>query len=417
MEKNLLAISNLNLTYDWRLNRGKAPIPVLEIEPDEQGKVTQYVKRVYLKRKHTYELSLEVKCTEYSRGELGVAIDGLAETLAVTEVSADFIHLQTRLCFSEDKELRFFVGGLRNAKLVGAIRRLQLLDMTAEQAQHLPVNKEEPQQAFIHEMNAKCQLWGMASTHFVNASGLVAPGQLTTARDMARLTMEVTKYPALLGICKTKDYKVSFMGPHERQIKIHTLVENADFESRYPILGTKSGTLLPNVFHLVMLTKDEEDQVFITVIMQTTSKNNRFAETEKLLQIAKEKRTKEANLTKDFEACSGAVYQLKNSVLALPEVFGQEIYVFNGDKKIKPASLTKLMTALVVIENVSNLNERFEVKACDLIDTSGPLLLPGDWVSYQDALYILLLTSCNSMAQALSRVIGERLRSFQYPSS
>ena len=41
--------------------------------------------------------------------------------------------------------------------------------------------------AFVAGMNAKARALGMTRTRFVNASGLPAPGQFTTARDMATL--------------------------------------------------------------------------------------------------------------------------------------------------------------------------------------------------------------------------------------
>ena len=40
---------------------------------------------------------------------------------------------------------------------------------------------------FVGMMNAKAQELGLANTHFVNAHGLDAPGQLTTAADLARI--------------------------------------------------------------------------------------------------------------------------------------------------------------------------------------------------------------------------------------
>lgn len=410
MNNNLLSISNLETSSFWRLNFGKESALILPIESDEQGRVTQYVKRVYLKRNHTYELSLEVKCSQYISGELGIGIGGLAETLAIMGKTDGFIHLKSILRFEEDKEMNFFVGGINNAHLTGEIKNIILLETEKDLDKEYPVVYHYPYQAFIQEMNDKCVLFGMADTHFENPTGLVDYRQLTTARDMFNLAIQVVKYPELLNIWGEKTYNVLFEGPNKRKIEIKTLVENKNFESHYTILGAKSGTLLPDLFNLVMLVKNNDDQVFITVVMQAISKIDRFIETEKMLKLAsREGRDSTHFPEEESQASAGGIYHLKSNPLYLPGDFCEKIYSFNEDKKVHPASLTKLMTALIVVENIPNLNERFEVKESDLVDSSGPIIFAGDKISYRDALFILLLTSCNTMAKALSRAIGEKL--------
>lgn len=49
------------------------------------------------------------------------------------------------------------------------------------------------QEAFVERMNAKARQLGMKHTTFVNPNGLPAAGQITTARDLARLSTAVTK--------------------------------------------------------------------------------------------------------------------------------------------------------------------------------------------------------------------------------
>ncbi|MGH6815038.1 MAG: D-alanyl-D-alanine carboxypeptidase family protein, partial [Hyphomicrobiaceae bacterium] len=47
--------------------------------------------------------------------------------------------------------------------------------------------------AFVHLMNATAQRLGMTRTRFVNPNGLPAPGQVTTARDLAKLAHAVIR--------------------------------------------------------------------------------------------------------------------------------------------------------------------------------------------------------------------------------
>jgi D-alanyl-D-alanine carboxypeptidase len=50
--------------------------------------------------------------------------------------------------------------------------------------------------AFVDQMNATAQRLGMTRTHFDNTNGLPSPGQLTTARDLAKIATAVIKdYP------------------------------------------------------------------------------------------------------------------------------------------------------------------------------------------------------------------------------
>ena len=48
-------------------------------------------------------------------------------------------------------------------------------------------------QLFVDRMNERAQELGMADTHFVNSTGLPAEGHYTTARDVARMTVEMRK--------------------------------------------------------------------------------------------------------------------------------------------------------------------------------------------------------------------------------
>ena len=81
----------------------------------------------------------------------------------------------------------------------------------------------------------------------------------------------------------------------------------------------------------------------------------------------------------------------------------------NGQEKIYPASLTKIMTAAVAIEQIPNLREKVELSADlfqPLYDANASLagFLPGEWVRAEDLLYGALLPSgaecCVGLANA-----------------
>ncbi|GAB1409342.1 hypothetical protein MASR1M90_04960 [Desulfovibrionales bacterium] len=55
--------------------------------------------------------------------------------------------------------------------------------------------------AFVRQMNAKAKKIGMSKSQFKNSNGLPAPGQLSTARDLAKLSMSYLRaFPESLSI-------------------------------------------------------------------------------------------------------------------------------------------------------------------------------------------------------------------------
>ena len=83
----------------------------------------------------------------------------------------------------------------------------------------------------------------------------------------------------------------------------------------------------------------------------------------------------------------------------------QIIYTKNPDKKEILASLTKVMTAYVVIQNVEDLNKKVTITEEDIYGLWGFTcvgLEVGDKVSYMDLLYGAILTSGADATQALA---------------
>lgn len=84
------------------------------------------------------------------------------------------------------------------------------------------------------------------------------------------------------------------------------------------------------------------------------------------------------------------------------------LFAKNENQKLPMASTTKIMTAITVLENCKNLDEKFEVskKAIGVSGTS-LYLKEGDCYSVRDLLYALMLISGNDASVALAeRVAG-----------
>jgi len=95
------------------------------------------------------------------------------------------------------------------------------------------------------------------------------------------------------------------------------------------------------------------------------------------------------------------------AAFVLDATAGTPLYALNPDERRPPASLTKVDTALVVLQH-GNLDDEVVIEATDLADLSESQvgLLAGDSLTVRDLLYGLLLPSGNDAANALARHIG-----------
>jgi serine-type D-Ala-D-Ala carboxypeptidase (penicillin-binding protein 5/6) len=66
------------------------------------------------------------------------------------------------------------------------------------------------QAAFAIKMNAKARALGMRASHFCNPHGLTAPGQCSTARDMARVAMAAYRSDFIRDAVRRKYYSFRF---------------------------------------------------------------------------------------------------------------------------------------------------------------------------------------------------------------
>ena len=82
-------------------------------------------------------------------------------------------------------------------------------------------------------------------------------------------------------------------------------------------------------------------------------------------------------------------------------------------REVPMASTTKIMTAIVLLENITNLNEKIIVeKKAATIGGSRLGLKTGDVITYEDLLYGLLLCSGNDAATQIAISIGGSVEGF-----
>ncbi|MCM2503654.1 D-alanyl-D-alanine carboxypeptidase [Aureimonas altamirensis] len=130
------------------------------------------------------------------------------------------------------------------------------------------------EQAFARQMNARARAIGMSRTHFVNASGLPDEGQISTARDMALLALQLrTRFPAYQSFFTLREFR--FNGRrYEATNKLLGKVPGVD--------GLKTGYIRASGFHLVA-TAQRGNKRLIAVVMGGETGRARDARAEELL--------------------------------------------------------------------------------------------------------------------------------------
>ncbi len=121
------------------------------------------------------------------------------------------------------------------------------------------------EEAFVRSMNETALRLGMTQTRFVNPHGLPAPEQVTTARDLARLTRAVlTDYPDYGELWAMSDMQIG-----RRRLRTHNgllrTYEGAD--------GLKTGFICDSGFNVVATATRENRRLAAVVLGEYTSRD------------------------------------------------------------------------------------------------------------------------------------------------
>ena len=122
------------------------------------------------------------------------------------------------------------------------------------------VSGSEP--AFVAHMNNTAQRLGMKRTNFVNANGLPAAPQITTARDLARLARAVlTDFPEYSSYWSMMDARIG---------KSYIRTHNGLLSSYEGANGLKTGFICDSGFNVVATAKRNDRQLIAIVLGSET---------------------------------------------------------------------------------------------------------------------------------------------------
>lgn len=105
--------------------------------------------------------------------------------------------------------------------------------------------------------------------------------------------------------------------------------------------------------------------------------------------------------------------KLTAPMAALVDTRSGEVLFSKGDDRVAPiASITKLMTALVILDAKPDWEQPITVEVADNANEGIPYLKPGDTLSTRDLFQVMLVGSANNAAMALSRSLGMTREAF-----
>jgi len=128
---------------------------------------------------------------------------------------------------------------------------------------------------FVKMMNSKAKVLDMRHSHFVNPNGLPAKGQITTARDMLKLSRAyIRDFPEALQIHSMQEYTFANITQRNSNTLLRKL-EDVD--------GLKTGFVRAAGFHLVATAK-RGDTRLIAVLMGERNPKVRAKDATRLLE-------------------------------------------------------------------------------------------------------------------------------------
>lgn len=156
---------------------------------------------------------------------------------------------------------------------------------------------EGSEEAFVVKMNERAKELGMTNTHFENATGLSAPGHLSTAKDISIMSRELLKHPTILNYSSIYMETIS----EGRKTPIELVNHNKLVRFYKGCDGLKTG-FTQEAMYCISATATRDNVRMLTVIMGAPSYKQRNADASKLMDFGFSKYQSKIILAKDEDA-------------------------------------------------------------------------------------------------------------------
>jgi len=277
--------------------------------------------------------------------------------------------------------------------------------------------------AFVKYMNERAVSIGMTATNYVDSVGI---DNFSTAADCLRCLITASGYEKLYDIWNKPSYDVVIKGENARVMTVTSTVVASEqspiLTGSYPVMGGKTGTLTSKgAFNLsVLVDVPDSDARLACVVLYANQKNgepeNRFEAARRAVNAALTKYYDKNYDNSNYNVCAGsaAVCEVPKfnaraySKLDIPLLYGKNI-----DEPRMPASMTKIMTAMLTLDLCPDLYANIAVRDEDIAMLSSRFydndIKVGDVLTVRDMMYAMLLPSSNSAATILACYAGNKL--------
>lgn len=153
-----------------------------------------------------------------------------------------------------------------------------LLPSGNDAAVAIAVHMDGSVEAFAERMNRKARELGATGTHFENPHGLNAENHYTTAYDLYLIFREVYRYTEFQEMIHTSSHTALYQDA-EGDVMTATwknsnwfLTGQKEAPSGVTVVGGKTGTTSAAGYCLILASKDEENQDYISVVLKAQSR-------------------------------------------------------------------------------------------------------------------------------------------------
>lgn len=294
---------------------------------------------------------------------------------------------------------------------------------------------------FISEMNKKAALLGMENTTFYDPVGIQplesipgfdlseypdvfvsANANTITAMDALRMIIYARGVQPINDAWSISQFSLNWRnGITEKTETILSSVYNSpvyqssidELLASYDILGGKTGTwgYSPyKAFNLFIFARSKSTgKVYVVINMSTSTSysesDNRFIDTKKVLDLVDA--GGDTPLFDKGGCCVCELSDITPSWLNRADI--GLLYSYNPTTVFHPASTTKVMTAILLCENVLDLDQSVTVQESDRMPpllASGYNFVAGDVLTLRDLLQCMMTESSCTSAMAIARVVG-----------
>lgn len=272
---------------------------------------------------------------------------------------------------------------------------------------------------FIAAMNEKAQQIGMANSIFVDAAGYDVATNRVTARDMVRMGIEACAYDRLCRVWQTDSFTFKTLDPAHREIECVYGDDVSSLDSAYMLIGKKNGYMplsgSNKSFTMVAVCIVNDKPIvgaigILGTMSATVGRAQRVTAMKELMDNVKRVMDGGSAQTPTNYQYGCAAELPFGNVASYERKNISFVYEYQADTQFVPASCTKVLTAMTMLDYITDIHDRLTVLDSDELSTgSGQLLQSGDVINYEQALYLMMLPSSGPTCRAIARTVGERI--------